>query len=67
VGVERGDGVDVLHLTALISPFVGRIQIPLAQPLEHGFFLLFQHLCQQSTDLTDAAAASQGDACTPEH
>ena len=47
----------------MVSPFVGRIQIPLAQPLEHASLFLLQHLSQESPDLIDPAAPGQGDAC----
>ena len=56
-----------LELTAMVSPFVGRIQIPLAQPLEDASFLLLQHLRQESTDLIDPEAFGQRHADAPEH
>src|ERR1700752_556091 len=48
-----------IELTAMISWFVLRIQIPLAQTLEHRCFLQLQELRQQSTDLIDPTAACQ--------
>src|SRR6266566_1488929 len=50
-----------IQFPPLFPAFVFRVQIPLAQALEHRLFLLFQHQGEQSTDLRNPCYSRKRD------